>query len=111
MSQMKPPSPASPSAELEALLSAIADAISALAAWDHPAFQSAVERQRAICQRLQLGVPWAPEAVAPARKVRELNRVYDRLLQHSMQWTRTLHAILEAGGHTLSSHASVHFRG
>ena len=52
-----------------------------------------------------------PSAAATARKVRELNRVYDRLLQHSMQWTRTIHAILEAGGHTLPSRATVHFRG
>jgi hypothetical protein len=104
------PSPASPS-ELDALLSAIAEAIDALAAWDHTAFDSAVERQRAICQRLRPGALLSPEAAATARKVRELNRVYARLLQHSRQWTRTLHAIFEAGGHTLPSHASVHFRG
>lgn len=107
------------SGELEALLAAIAGAIDALVAWDITAFDSAIERQRRICERLA-SIPCAPAAgsarlspaaAATARKVRELNRVYDRLLQHSVHWTRTMHSILEAGGHSFSSRASVHFRG
>jgi hypothetical protein len=119
---MKPPTgpesaPSASPAELEALLAAISEAIEALVAWDHTAFQSVVERQRAICERLanlpagSAGAPLSPASVAAARKVRELNRVYDRLLQHSIQWTRTIHSILEAGGHSIPSRASVHFRG
>jgi hypothetical protein len=106
------------SGELEALLAAITGAIEALVAWDITAFQSAVERQRLICERLARlpasefsGLHRSPATAATARKIRELNRVYDRLLQHSIHWTRTLHSIMEAGGHTLPSRATVHFRG
>ncbi len=115
---MSLPTPAL-SGELEALLAAIAGAIDALVAWDITAFDSAIERQRGICERLA-SIPCAPAAgsarlspavAATARKVRELNCVYDRLLQHSVHWTRTMHSILEAGGHSFSSCASVHFRG
>lgn len=123
------PEPEVKPSELDALLSAIAGAIEALVAWDITALQSASERQRALCDRLagQLGVPrdvtgdvtadgsagllFSPASAATARKVRELNRVYDRLLQHSIQWTRTIHSILEAGGHSFPTRASVHFRG
>ncbi|MGA3128285.1 MAG: hypothetical protein ABSD13_16405 [Candidatus Korobacteraceae bacterium] len=120
--------------ELDALLSAISAAIEALVAWDIAAFDSAVERQRSICDRLASlrcptsaavsrcgslpapagsspALPYSPAAAATARKVRELNRVYDRLLQHSIHWTRTIHSILEAGGHSFPGRASVHFRG
>jgi len=128
--------------EFDALLSAISAAIEALVAWDIAAFDSAVERQRAICARLASAagspapaagspapaagspalpdpapvagtpaLPHSPAAAATARKVRELNRVYDRLLQHSIHWTRTIHSILEAGGHSFPGRASVHFRG
>jgi len=109
--------PATP-AELEALLAAIAEAIEALVAWDNTAFESVVERQRVLCEHLAALssapapiAPLSPAAAETAHKVRELNRVYDRLLQHSIQWTRTIRSILEAGGHTFPSHASVHFRG
>jgi hypothetical protein len=108
--------PAAP--ELEALHAAISEAIDALVAWDNTAFESAVERQRAICQRLaaslparSAGTPVSTDSAAAARKVRDLNRVYDRLLQHSIQWTHTIHSILEAGGYSLPNRASVHFRG
>jgi hypothetical protein len=132
-----PVAPQAGPGELDALLSAISAAIEALVAWDITAFDSAVERQRAICARLapatgslapavgsgeaalpdfapvasSLALPHPPAAAATARKVRELNRVYDRLLQHSIHWTRTIHSILEAGGHSFPSRASVHFRG
>ena len=43
---------------LDALLSSISEAIAALVAWNHPAFQSAVERQRAICDQLARHAEW-----------------------------------------------------
>ncbi len=76
---------------------AIAEAIEALVAWDPAAFQSAVERQSAHLRAPRPSIAeWRnrPGATAAARKVRELNRVYDRLLQHSIQWTRTMQSIL-----------------
>ncbi len=119
---MKPPTcpdrvPSALSGELEALLAAVSEAIEALVVWDNTTFQTAVERQRAICERIAAKpavsgrVPATSAAAATARKLRELNRVYDRLLHHSMQWTRTIHSILEAGGYSRPSRASVHFRG
>jgi len=117
--------------DLDALLSAISGAIDALVAWDIRAFDSAVERQHSICARLasaaellanqRAALPHAsatgstalpdPTAfLATTRKIRELNRVYDQLLQHSIQWTRTIQSIHEAGGHSFSG-TSVHFRG
>ena len=99
--------------ELDALLPAISDAIEALVAWNITAFQSAVERQRAICDRLALQPGWRqlPGAVTTARKVQDLNRVYDRLLQHSIHWTRTIRSIHQAGGNPFPRRTSVHFRG
>jgi hypothetical protein len=101
------------SGDLDALLTAISEAIEALVAWNLPAFQSAVERQRAICDRLARHSEWrqGPGAAATARKVQDLNRVYDRLLRHSMHWTRTLQSIFEAAGNPPPGCASVHFRG
>lgn len=101
------------SGDLDALLSAISEAIEALVAWNLPAFQSAVERQRTLCDTLAHRSEFlrSPAAAVTARKVKELNRVYDRLLRHSLQWTRTLQSILEAGGHPQPGCASVHFRG
>lgn len=98
---------------LDDLLASISEAVEALVAWNHPAFQSAVERQRAICDHLARHTEWrsSPNAAANARKVRELNRVYRRLLRHSLQWTRTLQSIFEAAGNPLPASASVHFRG
>ncbi|MGC2210605.1 MAG: hypothetical protein WA532_10890 [Candidatus Korobacteraceae bacterium] len=98
---------------LEALLASISEAIDALVAWNLPAFQSAVERQREVCAHLAGHTEWrqAPNAAATARKVRELNRVYHRLLRHSMQWTRTLQSIFEAAGSPPPASATVHFRG
>jgi hypothetical protein len=115
---MKPPAivasvpPAEPG-ELDALLCAISDAIAALVAWNLTAFQAAIERQSAICEHLALKPEWRqlPGTAVTARQVQELNRVYDRLLRHSVHWTNTIQSILQAGGHTLPSHASVHFRG
>lgn len=103
--------PAEPG-ELDALSCAIAEAIDALMAWNPAALQAAIVRQSALCEHLALNPEWRnrPGATAAARKVRELNRVYDRLLRHSVQWTRTMQSILQAGGHTLPG-ASVHFRG
>lgn len=109
------PAPATPagSGELDALLSDISDAVEALVAWNIPAFQSAIERQSALCERLALNPEWRqlPGAAATARKVQELNRIYDRLLQHSIHWTRTLHSMLQASGHPYARRSSVHFRG
>jgi hypothetical protein len=98
--------------ELDPLLSAISDAIEALVAWDIPAFQSAVERQSAIRDYLAVKSEWRqlPGAVAAARKIHDLNRVYDRLLQHSVHWTRIVHTIMGADGGLISSRTSVHFR-
>jgi hypothetical protein len=99
--------------ELDALLSAISDAIEALVAWDVTAFQSAVERQSAICDRLaavKSGGSPSPEDADAVHRIQELNRVYDCLLQHSVQWTRTLCSILRAGGHPLTNRATLHFR-
>lgn len=119
------PAPPKQPDELDALLVAISDGIDALVAWDSTAFQSALDRQSAIC--LQICTRSAPAAgsaalsdtlisapqysSATARKVRELNRVYDRLLQHSIQWTRTQRFILQAGGLQLPCLPSIHFRG
>jgi hypothetical protein len=99
--------------ELDALLAAISDAIEALVLWDITAFQSAVDRQSELCARIAASTDWSrdPAAPAAARKVQDLNRVYDRLLQHSVHWTRTIRVILQAGGQQLPSRASVHFRG
>jgi hypothetical protein len=99
--------------DFDALLAAISDGIEALVAWDITAFQSAAQRQSSICASIASNsqLPKHPPDTGKLQKVRELNRVYDRLLQHSVQWTRTLRAILQAGGHQPSSHASVHFRG
>jgi hypothetical protein len=98
---------------LDALLSSIAEAIDSLVAWNLPAFQSAVERQRTLCDHLTRHADWSqdPNAAATAQKVRELNRVYKRLLRHSMQWTRTLQSIFEAAGSPPPRSTSVHFRG
>jgi hypothetical protein len=99
--------------ELDVLQSAISDAIKALAAWDIAAFESAVERQDAICGHLTSasnGWGRTPDVAEAAHTVQRLNRVYDRLLQHSAQWTRTVGAILQAGGHQPTGCASVHFR-
>jgi hypothetical protein len=108
------PAPASAAsaspAELEALLAAISEAIEALVAWDNTAFESVVERQRILCEHLAT-LDASSFSPATAIQVRELNHIYDRLLQHSVQWTHTIQAILEAGGHTLPSRATVHFRG
>ena len=104
-----------PSAEppgLEDLHAAISDAIAALVAWDITALQSAVDRQTVILR--DLPHPSSQDQVAEAmtaRKIQELNRVYDRLLQHSVHWTRTIQSILQASGHTLPNRATVHFRG
>lgn len=107
-----PVTPAGPG-ELDALLSAISEAVNALANWNFPAFQAAIERQCAICDRLELTSEWRqhPGAAATARRVQELNCIYDRLLQHSVRWTRTIHSMLQASGHPYARSASVHFRG
>jgi hypothetical protein len=99
--------------DFDALLAAISDGIEALVAWDIAAFQSAAQRQSSICDSIASNSrqPKHPPDAGRLQKVRELNRVYDRLLQHSIRWTRALRAILQAGGHQPSSHASVHFRG
>jgi hypothetical protein len=104
--------PPAESGELDALLCAISYGIAALVAWNLTAFQAAILRQSAICEHLALNPEWRrhPNAAATARKVQELNRVYDRLLRHSVHWTHTMQSILQAGGHNLPS-ASVHFRG
>jgi hypothetical protein len=104
--------PAGPG-ELDALGAAIEEAIAALVAWNLPAFQSAVECQRTLCERLACAAAWrqSPEAAAAAGRVRKLNRVYGRLLRHSMHWTHTLQSIFEAAGNPLPPTASVHFRG
>ena len=90
--------PAEPS-ELDRLLCAISEAIEALVQWNIPAFQAAVDRQSAICEaprpeRKNGGS--SPGTAATARRVQDLNRVYDRLLQHSIHWTRTIHATFRA---------------
>ncbi len=114
---MKPPARpthvAPISGELDALLASISEAMDALVAWDVTAFQAAVERQREICEYLAHQSEWRtlPGTAATARRVLELNRVYDRLLRHSVHWTRTIQTILQAGGHSFPSRASVHFRG
>jgi len=114
---MNPPAshaPVAPAAgELDALFAAISEAIEALVAWNVTAFQSAVERQREICERLARTSEWRqlPGTAASARRVQELNRVYDRLLRHSVHWARTIQSIHQASGHSLLSCASVHFRG
>jgi len=99
--------------DFDALLAAISDGIEALVAWDITAFQSAAQRQFSICDSIASNslLPEHPPDAGRLQELLELNRVYDRLLQHSIRWTRTLRAILQAGGHQPSSHASVHFRG
>jgi hypothetical protein len=98
---------------LDALSSAISDAIEALVAWDLTAFQSAVERQRTLCDGLARHSEWrrSPNAAATARRVQALNRIYGRLLRHSLHWTHTLQSIFEASGSPLPGCPSVHFRG
>ena len=101
------------SSELDALRCAISEAIAALVAWNITDFQSAVERQRVICERLALKpeLRQLPGTAATVRKIQDLNRVYDRLLRHSMQWTHTLHAVFQAGSDPYPRPATVHFRG
>ncbi len=107
------PIPPAGAAELDALLSAISEAIEALVAWNITDFDSAVERQRSICAQLALQPGWRqlPGAGAAARKIQDLNRVYDRLLQHSIHWTRTIQSIHQANGNPFPRRTSVHFRG
>jgi hypothetical protein len=97
--------------ELDALLAAISDGIAALGAWDVAAFQAAAERQSEICDRIAAHsmLPPSAEDAVMARKVRELNRVYDRLLQHSIRWACTLRTILQDDGRKPS--VRVHFKG
>jgi hypothetical protein len=97
--------------ELDALLAAIDEGMDALVAWDIGAFQSAAQRQSEICDRLAARLPRGTADVVSARKVRELSRIYVRLLQHSIHWTHTLRTILQNGGHTSPRRASVNFRG
>ena len=107
------PSRSAGSGDLDALLVAVADGIDAVVACNFAAFQSAVERQRILCERLADDPEWRllPGAAVTARKVQELNRVYERLLRHSVQWTRTLQSIFEAGGVPALPCTSVHFKG
>jgi gamma-glutamyl phosphate reductase len=101
------------SSELDALLCAISEAIEALVAWNITELQAAMARQSAICERLALKpeLRRLPATAATVRKIQDLNRAYDRLLRHSMQWTRTLHAVFQAGGDPYPRRAAVHFRG
>ena len=100
-------------AELDGLLGAISEAIEALVAWNITAFQAAVERQRALCDRLDLEPEWCrlPGTQATARKIQDLNRVYNCLLRHSIHWTHTLQSIHQADGDPFPRRAAVHFRG
>jgi hypothetical protein len=100
-------------AELDGLLAAISEAIEALVAWNLTAFEAAVERQRTICDGLALQSEWRrlPETEATARKIQDLNRVYDRLLRHSIRWSHTIQSIHQAGGDPFPRRAALHFRG
>lgn len=101
------------SSELDALLAAIAEGIDALVAWDVGAFQSAAQRQSELCDCIAANsaLPRSTADKAVALQVRQLSRIYTRLLHHSIHWTHTLRAILQSGGHTSPSRASVDFRG
>ncbi|HVJ05295.1 MAG TPA: hypothetical protein VM578_06470 [Candidatus Saccharimonadales bacterium] len=103
---------------LSKLSTAISKAIDALVAWNIPAFDAAVERQRELSDLLALHPEWSqrrarelPNAAAVARNIQRLNLVYERLLQHSASWAQTNHLILQSGGDPFRSCASVHFRG
>jgi hypothetical protein len=97
-------------APFDELLAAISDAIASLMAWDVTAFQNAVDRQAAICAALSPDAGLRIHGSADsARKVLEMNRIYSRLLRHSIQWTRTLNIILQTGGDRRSKRA--HFQG
>jgi hypothetical protein len=97
-------------APLDELLAAISDAITALMAWDAMAFQDAVDRQAAICAAFSSDASLLIHGSADsARKVLEMNRIYSRLLRHSIQWTRTLNVILQTRGDRRSKRA--HFQG
>jgi hypothetical protein len=98
--------------ELDALVAAISEAIEALVAWNVDAFQSAVKKQQEICAQLALSPP-RPCAAArdKARKVRELNRVYEHVLRHSIRWTRTMQSILRGGESVMLRRSSMHFQG
>lgn len=95
--------------DLDALLAAISDGIDALVAWDVAAFQSAADRQSEICDRIAIHprLPHSAEDAATVRKVCELNRVYNRLLQHSIHWTRTLRTILHSDWRTSPSRVNL----
>ena len=98
--------------QLDALLAAISEAIEALVAWNVDAFQSAVEKQQKICGQLALASPRScAEERDKARKVRELNRVYEHLLRHSIRWTRTMQSILRGGESVMLRRSSMHFQG
>jgi hypothetical protein len=98
---------------LDSLQSAISDAIEALVAWNIPAFECAVDRQRAACDCLAVKSDWRqfPGTAATAKKIHRLSQVYDRLLQHSVHWTRIVHSILERNREPFSPRSSVDFRG
>ncbi len=99
--------------DLDALLSAIADAVEALSAWNFPALDSALARQHILCTRIA-ATPAAhhgPQTASSAREVQKLNRVYHSLLQHSVQWTHTLAAIHSTAQDPFSVPSSVTFRG
>ncbi len=111
---MNAPNQAEPAAsDLDSLLTAIADGMNALVAWDIAAFESATHRQSQLCCRIAStsAMPRSAADKAAALRVRALSSIYARILQHSIHWTHTLRTILHDGGHALPCRASVHFRG
>lgn len=83
---------------LEKLMASVSDAINAMVEWDVEAFQAAVARQMALCAELNQFAQ-APSATASdaAQRVQALNRVYQRMVAHSIQWTRTLQSMMPSG--------------
>ncbi|MDR3764970.1 MAG: hypothetical protein P4M01_12835 [Acidobacteriota bacterium] len=80
---------------LEKLMASVSDAIQAMVEWDVEAFHAAVARQMALCAELnQLSHPPSTGATEAAHRVQQLNRVYQRMVTHSIQWTRTLQSML-----------------
>ncbi len=89
---------------LEELMASVSGAISAMVDWDIEAFHASLSRQMAICAELAKFPQPSSQAAETARRVIALNRVYRRMVEHSVQWTRTLNSINPAGNEPDSSH-------
>ena len=83
---------------LEELMASVSDAITAMVDWNIEAFHASLARQMSLCAELaKFPQPTSQAAAEAARRTLALNRVYRRMVEHSVQWTRTLNSMNPAG--------------